>query len=510
MTTSIQETTFIGQSFDIDLPSIDNSSILISSNNAIGILDTSKDLFTIYHSLGLEPILPVSSSERITRISSYGDTNSNTYNITFPRRDDIQTSTKPITLTKRRRGALSASEYISQLKENTITPPIPVDEETSLNIDNSTNRYIEIQNVDFAFSSNYFIGYHTKDNRVLLHHIVDREQRVTEILKDININRVTEKQQRVLETDHIASTIDAIYILDAFNNLYIIFDSIEESKMIKVRLPDTYYGSRLIASHDDVFVINGNNQITFLDIQREQNRIIYRDIYTFSYFLSPNLYSFFIPNAYHQKRSRNIKNIIQRISNSIEYGKDIVVLYSDSTLELMGTNNPYGIPRRHIENIYVIRDTFFVLDQYHTMYIWDNSNDLITIENIENIAQSHDMFAFYTKNKQFYIGNTKQDFKSPDKSIIFDRIMLLQDMLHSILFISESDVPSSIVQRNDMSRLFLCDTNKTTISRLISSSRPLNYCRDIPKKSRYIHRPNETLSEKQRFTWLSRNTTIMR
>lgn len=510
MTTSIQETTFIGKSFDIDLPSIDNSTILISSSNAIGILNTAKDHFSIYHSLGLEPVIAVPSSDRITRISSYGDATGHMYDIAFPRREELQESTKSSTLTRNRRGALSVSEYITQLRENTITPPIPPDEETTLNIDNSTNRFIEIQNVDFAFSSNAFIGYHTKDNRVFLHHIIDREQRVTEILKNININRVTEKQQRVLESDHIASTMNAIYILDAFNNLYIIFDSLEESNMMKVQLPKAYYGSRLIISHEDVFVIHGNNQITFLDIQREQNRIIYRDIYTLSYFLSPSLYSFFIPRAPSQRQNRNVKNIIQRISNSIEYGKDIVILYSNNTLELLGTNNPSGIPRRHVENIYVMRDTFFVMDHHHTMYIWDNSQTLVTIENVENIAQSHDIFAFYTKDKHFYMGNTRKDFEAPDKSIVFDRILLLQDMLHSIIFISESDVSSNIIHRNDMSSLFFCETGKDTLSRLISRSRPLRYCRDVPKKLRYIHRPNETLSTKRRFTWLNRNTTIFR
>lgn len=510
MTTSIQETTFIGQTFDIDLPSIDNSSILISSSNAIGILDTTNDIFTIYHSLELEQPRPVSSSTRITRLSSYGDSTGYMFDITFPRREDLQSSVKANTITRNRTATLSASEYITQLRENTITPPITPDEETVSNIDNSTNRFVEIQNVDFAFSSNYFIGYHTMDNRILLHHIVDGEQRITEVMKNININNVTEKQERVLESDHIASTMEAIYILDAFNHLYIIFDSIEESDMIKVNLPDTYYGSRLIVSHDDVFVIHKNNQITFLDIQREEKRIVYRNIYTLSFFLSPTLYSFFTPRAQYQKQNRTVKNIIQRISNTVYDGRDIVILYYNNTLEFMGTNNPIGIPRRNVEKIYVIRDTFFVMDHYHTMYIWDSSDTFIEIQNVENIAQSHDMFAFYTKEKRFYIGNTKNDFESPNKTIVFNKILLLQDMLHSIIIIHENEVASGIVRRNDMSSLFYCDTNKNTTSKLVSRTRPLKYCYNIPKKLRYIHRPNEILSAKQRFTWLSRNTTIMR
>ena len=47
-----------------------------------------------------------------------------------------------------------------------------------------------------------------------------------------------------------------------------------------------------------------------------------------------------------------------------------------------------------------MRDTFFVMDHLHTMYIWDNSQTLVTIEDVENIAQS--VFKYFLhKNLDF-------------------------------------------------------------------------------------------------------------
>ena len=512
MTTPIQETTFIGLHYNISIPNVKQSAILVSSKDSIGIFDKEKEECTIFYSH-----TPPSSqsnnvqnaSDRITQISGFGE-RPNTFTFEFPRLEAIRQSTTVQQIERNVTGAVSASEYIARLRESVMFPAPP--EPPIIEIENEDENFqrngtsIHIQNVDFVFSSDYFVGIHTKDFELQIHKVINGVQRMITVIKNVNMDIATDTSFAFLP-NQIASTPFGIYALDRFNNIYIIRDSTENNNIIKLNLPRHFHAARLIASHNDVFIIHNHNMITYIDVQIDSKGkpfASYRNILNFPYFLRPTLYSYFIPSQKYSRIMPSIRTIMQTKSERL---KHIAILYTNDNLELFGIH-PSSVPRFHVSAIYNVSDVFFAM-HFGELYIWTPGGpDVLQLQNITHIAHSFDTMAIMIKTgekRQLYIGSTFDEFRLPYNDVEVDEILILQSMMHSIILFTERNIPNTINRTFDMQRLFICTTRKTTESRLVLRDNSYFYCDVVPKKLRYIHRPNETMTRAQRLGILTRN-----
>ncbi len=512
MTTPIQETTFIGLHYNITIPNVKQYEILVSSKDSIGVFDKEKQECTIFYS-HTSPSSQDNSvqnvSDRITQISGFGE-RPNTFTFEFPRLEAIRQSTAVQQIKRNITGAVSASEYIARLRENVMFPEPP--EPSTIEIENENENFqrngtsIHIQNVDFVFSSDYFVGIHTKDYEIQIHKVINGVQRMVTVVKNVNIDITTDTSVAFL-SNQIASTPFGIYILDRYNNIYIIRDSTENNDIIKLNLPNSFHAACLIASHNDIFVIHSHNMITYIDVQIDSKGkpfASYRNILNFPYFLRPTLYSYFKPSQKYKNIMPSIRTIMQTKSERL---KHIVILYTNNNLELFGTH-PVSIPRFDISEIYNVGDVFFAM-HFKELYIWTpTSSDVLRLQDITHVVHSFDTMAIMTNvngKRQLYIGSTFDEFRLPNSDIKVDNILILQSMMHSIILFIERNIPNTIDRSFDMQRLFICTTRKTTKSRLVLRNNSYYYCDDFPKKLRYIHRPNETMTRRQRLGILTRN-----